>query len=959
MQQHNAKQNPLPSGMGSIKIRLLILALVVALGGALVPSVGLVSPEPAEAITTSHWSVIGDNWPTAIACTGYTSDGTYLWLAPSPYSQPIWRYDGASWQNWGCPTGYEGTYASGLASSGTTVYASYLSKLPAESYPWVWQSSTTSSSWSHVGASVPWASSASVQTLVYYAGTPVVKVVSGGYATIYRYTGGVWTSIRASAYVSASSPWVGKSGSMYLGGQSGVIYTYAGSGTTWTSLGTPSWYSYVYPSEWGGKPVVITYASSVVDVKQWSSGTTWTSLGCPVSDIADAAFVYGDGTDLHFGSGGRGHIWAYSGSGTSWVDEGTLCNAIQPSRAMRMVDMGGNLYVVEPQQGCTGRLQVAVSSGSCPAPPFPVGDGTPGNPYHITNVYELQSIEVDLDAHYVVDNDIDASASATWNSGKGFKPISYFDPIDYHNDIWFSGHLDGQGYSITGLTVNRPSGSDINPWGGLFLAVNGATIQNLEMIDPVITVYDSAGAIAGNDYGGCLYDNVTVTNPDIHTQMDGGGFLGMEMTGTYWSLVINAHSDMNDCHVVGGSITADSGAPGRIIGGMMGWWNEGEISGSDSSAEVIVAENDYGTAGGFIGWVDTDDTGLYGPTYIHDCFSTGGVAAPLDTFGLYGGFAGWIDGGTFTNCYATGDVNTPFTAEAGGFTSWSYADEITDCYATGDVYGIGELGGFVAWADDYGTPTTIHGCYATGDIYMTTSFAGDSYAGGFVACNNGATIEECFCTGGIFIDNTEAINLSTVGGFVGDNWYHDELSPAIIRNCYSRTNISVTAGPVDDAAYNGGFCGWNDPDGLIDKCYSTGSLGIGGTERGGFCGLNEGAITSSYWDTQTSGEATSDGGTGKSTSAMKTTSTFSGWAIGSIWYLWAYNDGYPCFVCPPVRQCLYETWGYVPSTRPAWYQAFPSILKLLYVACIFLAAIFVYRQKPKKPEYPDMMGPEV
>jgi hypothetical protein len=49
----------------------------------------------------------------------------------------------------------------------------------------------------------------------------------------------------------------------------------------------------------------------------------------------------------------------------------------------------------------------------------------------------------------------------------------------------------------------------------------------------------------------------------------------------------------------------------------------------------------------------------------------------------------------------------------------------------------------------------------------------------------------------------------------------------------------------------------------------------------------------------------------------------------------------------------YETWGYVPSTRPVWYQAWPSILKILYIGAVLLAAMFTYRQKPK-PEYPDM-----
>ncbi|MGB6872666.1 MAG: hypothetical protein WBE46_00750, partial [Dehalococcoidia bacterium] len=40
-------------------------------------------------------------------------------------------------------------------------------------------------------------------------------------------------------------------------------------------------------------------------------------------------------------------------------------------------------------------------------------------------------------------------------------------------------------------------------------------------------------------------------------------------------------------------------------------------------------------------------------------------------------------------------------------------------------------------------------------------------------------------------------------------------------------------------------------------------------------------VTNSFWDTQTSGQATSDGGTGKNTTEMKNIATFSGagWSI--------------------------------------------------------------------------------
>lgn len=59
---------------------------------------------------------------------------------------------------------------------------------------------------------------------------------------------------------------------------------------------------------------------------------------------------------------------------------------------------------------------------------------------------------------------------------------------------------------------------------------------------------------------------------------------------------------------------------------------------------------------------------------------------------------------------------------------------------------------------------------------------------------------------------------------------------------------------------------------------------------------------------------------------------------------------------------MYETYGYVHSSRPGWYQAWASILKLLYIAVVLLSAFFVFRRKEKKPEVPDfrgMTGPEV
>jgi hypothetical protein len=53
-----------------------------------------------------------------------------------------------------------------------------------------------------------------------------------------------------------------------------------------------------------------------------------------------------------------------------------------------------------------------------------------------------------------------------------------------------------------------------------------------------------------------------------------------------------------------------------------------------------------------------------------------------------------------------------------------------------------------------------------------------------------------------------------------------------------------------------------------------------------------GGVGTSYWDTQTSGQATSAGGTGKTTAQMKKQATFVGWDFTSVWRI-SENLSYP------------------------------------------------------------------
>ncbi len=63
----------------------------------------------------------------------------------------------------------------------------------------------------------------------------------------------------------------------------------------------------------------------------------------------------------------------------------------------------------------TQTAQVSAFSGS--------GEGTEESPFVIINVSQLEEIDDDNSAYYVLGKDIDASETTVWHDGKGFAPI--------------------------------------------------------------------------------------------------------------------------------------------------------------------------------------------------------------------------------------------------------------------------------------------------------------------------------------------------------------------------------------------------------------------------------------------------------------------------------------------------------------------------------------------------------
>jgi hypothetical protein len=283
------------------------------------------------------------------------------------------------------------------------------------------------------------------------------------------------------------------------------------------------------------------------------------------------------------------------------------------------------------------------------------------------------------------------------------------------------------------------------------------------------------------------------------------------------------------------------------IGGLIGDNEEGTIENSDSDVGVdggvdgnrvggLVGRNSIGSIvknSHADGDVEGEDNvgGLQGAGggLLIDVYATGNVSA-IDDAG--GGLAG-RNGGTIIDAYATGDVSS--NDDAGGLLGFQDSGVIVNSYAEGAVTGTGNGAGGLIGRNAGGSITAFS--YATGAV------TGNSRVGGLVGANGG-DIENSYATGAVTGDNN-------VGGFAGR-------------------------------------CG-----GDIDTSYSVGAV-TGNTDTGGFLGYSDSCdVEDSYWDTETSGQASSAEGTGKTTIEMKTQATFddAGWDFTNIWEI---GDGtYP------------------------------------------------------------------
>jgi hypothetical protein len=202
--------------------------------------------------------------------------------------------------------------------------------------------------------------------------------------------------------------------------------------------------------------------------------------------------------------------------------------------------------------------------------------------------------------------------------------------------------------------------------------------------------------------------------------------------------------------------------------------------------------------------------------------------------------------GTISMSYATGSVTSSYM-NVGGLVG-SNSGVINSCYSMGLVKGTGSVGGLVGFM---GNPmggsmkideSTIMDCCTTSSIsFSTNSNSMFPYIGGLVGYVYAGTIMNCYTMDSIINISADFMINSFAGGFVGAAGTSMGSKNLIIRNCYA-------VGPVSKDDYIGGLVGSVLGDNVT--------------------------ISSCFWDIQTSGQTSSQGGMGLTTPAMHNPETY-------------------------------------------------------------------------------------
>ncbi|UCF44364.1 MAG: hypothetical protein JSV99_05480 [Planctomycetota bacterium] len=445
-------------------------------------------------------------------------------------------------------------------------------------------------------------------------------------------------------------------------------------------------------------------------------------------------------------------------------------------------------------------------------------------------------------------NDMQAIGANPNDWDKDFKLMADIDLSDYTGDEFNVIGIDSSDpftgtFDGNGRTISNFTYSSTSVrYIGIFGYIYGsnAEIKDLHLIDPNVSIGTASYTYIGA-LAGLLY-NGKVTGCCVEGGTISGHYRVGGLLGVKGGTVENCHSSAN--------VSGD-----WRVGGLMGT-NSGSTINCTSSGAVSGTEE----VGGLVGW--------NGNGTINQCVSTCAVSGQSNV----GGLVGHND---VTICDSYSACSVDGRDHVGGLVGFNELGTVANCHSAGNVTGSAYYVGGLAGLND----GTISECTSSALV------AGDDSVGGLVGHNREGTASNCYAVGdvtgsGIYI-----------GGLVGQNY------PVIV-------------GPLTLSSELNGYNHFKmltegNGNGTLSKCYSTGWV-WGDDYVGGLVGRNNlgGMILDSFWDVNSSGTDTSDGGTGLTTTEMQTRSTFTdaGWDFvgevingpNDIWHI-CEGTNYPKF----------------------------------------------------------------
>jgi hypothetical protein len=494
-------------------------------------------------------------------------------------------------------------------------------------------------------------------------------------------------------------------------------------------------------------------------------------------------------------------------------------------------------------------------------------EGTLENPYVITTAQELQDMNLDLDAYYVLGNDLDM-AGFTWEhigeygdpfigelNGAGYEITNLALPIYvtsiFEENVFAAGMFGAIGqnarlfnfglqYTISALDIETGDASVMV--GGLSTLVEGyydIDINNIwvdgdiELSTTSTFRYTSVGGIFGEVY---LVQNLAALSftgsINVDAQNSGMGVGGIVGYGEDFSI--------NDCRVFAATIETGASIDESGVAGLIGWaeYFDSYLSDSDvifrnSVVGTTVTSGNYVHAGGLVGIIiDDDDNDLYVTrNYVEDVIVIGGRGV--------GGFVGY----SYYMDYIRNEIKgvdvkicDDFSQEfgdgylgVGGFVGYSLADYIRQLVISETRVGLGgsvnRVGGIAGTSEDGSyryidfsgeVKSTgdrvggVNGLSLNTDIYyafVNAVIEGDSYVGGIIGQS----------TGWDYLSSDSFVGTLTgymyVGGLVGEK----EGDILEIYNAYARGTFKA-----DQVV--GGLIGFSQGEVYIANSYFAGTL---------------------------------------------------------------------------------------------------------------------------------------